>query len=226
MDNKEFYKEELEKCAKIRYEINEEHYKDMDNLKLLFKQLFPGKDDNDFIFIKNLRYYQGGWPGENTPSRLHSMLDKFIKAILYYNFLNDLSAYDYLKAAGIEMKITAPIDNLKIDIESLPKWINDKWKDQIEDKIPNNTKDFFDKLLTKGEQIQSIICSLVDKIKINEAPQIEAQCKVKKSHFINSVNMKYKKMMKRKIDKDIGKQEDNINSITRSLEILKEEIVE
>jgi hypothetical protein len=226
MDNKIFYKEELEKCAKIRHEINEEHWKDMDDLKCLFKQIFEERDDNDYILIKNLRYYQGGYPSENTPSRLHSMLDKFIKAILYYYFLGNTDASDYLKAAGIEIKVSKPIDNLKIDVKKLPAWFQEKWSDQIKEDIPDNTKEFFDVLLTQGEQVQSIICNLADEIKVNEAPKVEEQCKVKKPHFINSVNMKYKKMMKRKIDKDIGKQEDNINSITRSLEVLKEENIE
>lgn len=80
MKNKALFKATVEESGKIRFDINENLHKQMNNLAKIFKAV--SQDESKVFFVlKDMEYYTGGYPSENSPPKLDEVLDKF--AIFY-----------------------------------------------------------------------------------------------------------------------------------------------
>jgi len=63
----------LNDAVLIRKELNEVHHKKMGKYALSFEYL-TGEFRQSFKWVKDMLYYKGGWPSENTPPKLQTSI--------------------------------------------------------------------------------------------------------------------------------------------------------
>ena len=71
-----------------------------------------------------------------------------------------------------------------------------------------------DVIMNEALDEQKVICELADTIKIDDALIVEEQCEIIKPAYIKAVNMKYKELKSKSIDKDVKKIDDTVKSLT------------
>jgi hypothetical protein len=216
MEKEEVFKKTLEESAAIRVDIDTNLHPEMSKLSKMFSLVFPEEKKKNFKFIKDMIYYQGGYPNPNSPPRIESLLEKFADVYKFFSFINkENEIKSFLSKFGIEI-------NMKIDMSNDDFVPNDDfktlWNQVFENEpIPRNTRDVFKALLDQGTSLQSEICNEADKIKIDNAKLVEEQCKIKKKHFIKSTKIKARELRNKDITKEIEKFNEDLNQAEESI---------
>jgi hypothetical protein len=199
MENKDKYVEYVDACGQIRHEINSQLYdKGIGPIKKLSEEVLALSKPH-YKLIHDMLYYTGGYPKEDSPSRLNEFLDRFIALYHYFKFLgHEAQIDDYLQTAGISIKTDYDLKDepLLFDDEK-SKEIDEKWQGAFpgEDMSQFNTrKKFLEKLLDRSLALQGDICHLADTIKIDTAEKVEEECKIKKTYFIKAVSARAKQL--------------------------------
>jgi len=231
--NQELYVQELNNSASTRYELNEIHWKEMNNALKLFDLAFD-KNRKDLVTTKNMLYYKGGYPSETTPPRLWSVVNQLHTILMYFTYIDKMDEINpYFEEFGIkvELKTNEFYEQLDIPIEELDKKTINKIKNiynklfhpEEEDEILKLTKkQLFKKILEFTLQKQSVICSLADTIKIEAAEKVEEECDIKKPSFQKAVFLKYKDLKNGDITEDIAKIEAAVDNIEVAISVLKD----
>jgi len=193
MKNKTFYKTTLATCAETRTELNEVHWKRMNQLSRAFQKSTKLKN-KDFVSIKNAVYYQGGWPNEKTKPRIETIINNFnrLAQLLAYTD-RDEQFKEYCASIGLEVKFI-----------------------KLEGKASPNAQ----KAIDKAIELQSVICELADTIKINGAESVKEQCEIKKKHFIDNVNIVVQADKRKRSEKLKAKFAEDVASANNVLEQL------
>ena len=152
----------VSKAVEVEAELEEKFRKDLSETRKSFASYFGvGKDV--FTFLKDLEYYQGGYPNQDSDPRSKVLMDKFGTALTWWLSLGTNQTYiDYLKDTyGITIQwdgITAnPIDAAENNDT------NDK------------RKSLASEYLKQGCGDQKEICERADKIKIDIYEEFAAQ---------------------------------------------------
>lgn len=204
MLNKQLYEDTIDESSKIRYEINEIHYKNgLSPLQKVAKFVL-GVDPRDYKFIHDMDYYRGGYPNPESPPKLDALLNRFVKAVKWFRYLGWQDRIEkYLANHGIEIVINSGADYKKEEINYTliePKDLENAKKEFAKLGFQNNLLDFSNKedllhfLLKKSHDLQEIVCKLSDQIKFDNADKIEEQCEIRKPYFMKSVVVKYKEI--------------------------------
>lgn len=218
MENLEIYEKKLDESAKIRLELNDVYRNKMSELVAMFNYIFPDDKKEIYKLLKDMLYYQGGYPSENTPPKLDILLERFVNVYRFYKFLGIDKIDNYLSSFGINIQYT-PIDDGEIEPN---KSFQDAWDYLFPNKkILTSKREILKHILDKGMELQSEICKKSDTIKITIAKQIEKECKIKKPHFVKAVNLKYKEIKSKDLNKDLNKIEENINSTINSISVFR-----
>ena len=143
---------------------------------------------NDWIY-----YLGGGWPKDDSKGRMEQALDHFATAYIFLTVVGrGKMVEDHLRKYGISIRldgdmIDAQIFNLtKSQKENIKKF----WEKTFQnEQMPKNSVELLKKLIDKGQTTQREICQLADKVKIDLAKQVEYQCDVKKSNFMQCVTL-------------------------------------
>jgi hypothetical protein len=213
MKDKLFYKKQLQESSEVRFDINETHRPHMKHLARIFKCVTE-QPQKTFKFIKDLMYYRGGYPKATTPAKTSVLITKFINMITYFSILEiEEDVYAQLKAAGITVtvdpsKLKDSQLNLTGKVESR---FNKSWKAAFGGKdVPKTVHEVLEVIFDEGCGTQKTICSLADEIKVTAAEKINDKCEISKPVFVKAVNIKYKTMKQKPIDKDIKKLKTRI----------------
>lgn len=218
MKNKEQFLTVVEKCAYVRQNINDVHHKYMSGLREIYANAFD-RDAREFTYAKDILYYKGGWPSENTPARALTLAKHIHQAHLILSFIGEeRELMMYLKKFGLELKVINE-DAYYGNFAANADWMKHSdrrdivmklWGElDIEENLSGNPKELLKTLMMKAMERQKIICDQADLIKINAAELIEQHCGVKKKDFLKAVQLKAKTLKEKAIDKDLIKNKDD-----------------
>ncbi len=230
MKNEKVYEKEIEDGSLIRYEINEDHNKELSTLSRIYKGFF-NRDPKEFRYAKDIKYYLGGWPNENTPPRAKILADHIADAYLLLSFVGyDLDLNIYLRDRGLRI---VPVNDdrdyhgefLLEDIDwqldkKRKKMVEDNWKALFDYDLPTEPKDILKALLDRACDKQATICALADQIKLDKGGKVEEECDVKASDYVRAVNYKYKITKGQDITESLEKLKDGMDRTKEALEIL------
>lgn len=169
-----------------------------------------------FKLISDMFYYDGGYPSENSEPKLDVLIRNFAKLYKYFKLIENNDIDEKLK----KYKINISIDENEFKNEEFTNK-NEKYSEFIElwKEIDPSKTDILNKkfiintLLDRAHEKQQTICQLADTIKIDDANIIKEKCEIVKPAYIKAVNLKYKKMLEKPLDKDIENIEKNVESI-------------
>lgn len=230
MKNKGIFVKNVEDCSLIRHEINESHRPILDNLGKLYELLLNRKS-SEFKFSKDILYYTGGWPSDNTPPKAKSLATNIADAYTLLSFIgeeNDLNYY--LGKRGLKISVDENFHKLyllnKVDYKfksSKLKKIKDIWEDTFEFGFPEKMpmQQILRFMMDLALATQKNICQLADKIKIESGKHVAAECGVKVKNFTEAVTLKYRENKGRDIDDSVESKELDLLINLETLETLK-----
>lgn len=229
----EIYIEELNEAASTRYELNEIHHKEMNTAVKLFADAF-GQNRKDLIFVKNSLFYKGGYPSENTPPRLETLVKQMATIVKYFQYSGKMHELDpYLSQYGLKVsfedssffdEIDVPVSQLdKKKINKIKQSYNALFHPENEDEVFSlNKKSIFTKVLDFMMDKQHVICAKADSIKLEAAEKIEEECDIKKPNFIKAVYLKYKTLKNGDISEELIKVDEQMDNMEAAISILRE----
>jgi len=194
MQNETTFIEELSKSTSIREKINDIYAPTMRDLRKLFTNAFS-EEGSDFTTLKDMLYYQGGWPTENTPPRMENLFKKVRIIAKYSTFLAIEHEFDqYCKQFGVVVTpMGNPEDHLECSgFEDSTKF-NTEWNEIFAGNPPPTKKEILQKLLKCAMDTQGEICECADQIKLDHGEKVENECRMSQGIFSKSVNLKVKK---------------------------------
>jgi hypothetical protein len=176
----------------IRIDINENYHPVMSKLRKLFN-LSTFKKPKFFKILNDFVYYKGGYPRPDSPPKLNDFLDIFGNIFQLYKFLGNESEINQILEDnyGIKVSVVSSSDlDEPLEIMKLKKF-QKLWSQVFDEEYDGQSKkEIIEKLVDRGQDLQSTICKLADQIKIDNAKEVEEKCEVKKSIFIPIVNLK------------------------------------
>lgn len=190
--NTDTYADLISGAVENRKQINETLALRMKNLRDAFSNLF-GVNKNKFTLLKDMLYYQGGWPTDDSEAKLHDAFMNFSFILKFYTYLGkEDEIKKYCKKFGMTVEIDKrKIENLqKVKLDRLCS--EDWYKCFGKTPMPRKTIDYVNKIFEEAMIVQKEICERADSIKIYAAKKAEIMCSVKEKNFINAVNVSYK----------------------------------
>jgi len=199
MKNEKVFEENVQDGSLVRYEINEDHAPILGALGQLFQNLF-GRQSKEFRYAKDIKYYLGGWPSEDTPPRAQSLANRIADAhsvLSYIGEADELVGYladrglrlEPIKASYHEDELLAEAD-WELD-EKRSKKVKKLWKELFDVSIPTDKVEILTKMMDAACTKQKIICDLADQIKIDMGEKVKEECEIKVGDFTRTVNFKY-----------------------------------
>lgn len=192
MKNEKIFSEVTDESVNVRIVINEQHHPMMSKLRKLF-HLSTYRDSKIFKILNDFKYYKGGYPKEDSLPKIDVFLNTFGNIFQLYKFLGDEKEINQFLENNYGLRVEEISDNNlnePLDIMKLKKF-KKLWNQVFDEEYNNqNKKKILEMLLSKGQDLQAIICKLADEIKISNADEVEQKCEVKKSIFIPIVNLK------------------------------------
>jgi hypothetical protein len=219
----------LAQSVEIRKEITAEGWHKYGRFAYLFQQIF-GDDRNILKAITDLHYYQGGWPSENTPARLDTLLHKFGQTYQYFEVLGRTSDInDFLHSNyGIKISRTKqmPVKIVKGAFEEnlVKKYMKELGVKYTAKQTPAQ---ILSGMISECMELQGFICEKADQIKIENYGKVNQIIKVEKGQFSKTVNLKARKQnllekkksptrVKEKVE-DISGQAENFVTILKKV---------
>ena len=193
-------KQNLVKSAQIRLDLNDNLHKEAYNIRKEFKDIFKS-DPKTFAELKDLKYYRGRYPTENTPPRIDTLCNKVANLLQLSEYVGDTELKDMMTSRGITITIQEPkIFNPELSYEE--------------------ARDAFDWLMGRALENQKEICNQADLIKIDGYQEFvqESGEEIEKSDYILCVQNKYKELKQldnANIIKDIDKRKTSINTVEK-----------
>lgn len=225
MQNRDFFIQKVNEGAEIRSELNKKHHKHLGKLALLFNYAFE-YSTHTFKYLNDIVYYKGGWPKENTPPRLETLIKHVSSVIQFFTLAGKTEELnEYCEKYGIEITIKKPFDcfnNNKLhDGFKFNKLLKKLYPDiKLESK-----KEIINFLFDEGNDVQEIICKLADEIKLENAKMVQAKCNIKKKHYVNIVNIKAGNIdspQSTKVNKRIDNIKNDVTQLTQAISIFPE----
>ena len=180
--NEDLYGEKLSSCVELKRNLDENLWKQMIDLGKQFNKL-TGLSCREFQLVKNMIYFQGGWPTHNTKPRLDTIVSNFSTICRVLSFLGRTKELErYCNQYGIRITITKPIVNSS-DLSSMSREANH--------------------LLDKALNLQKEICKVSEVIKLKYAKKVENACGILIPHFLRDVRLTAKYQRKRTVDDDL-----------------------
>ena len=225
MEDQKTFKEVVDKSSKIRQDLNENWHSKMSVLASVFETI-TGTDRKTFLTIKDMEYYQGGYPSPESPPKIEALMDRFILVYKWYVFIGKESRISkYFESHGLEISVKgADIENIKVNIDSLKPKVKSKFLAMAgpESKLPTNKKAFVLLLLAKGCELQATICDMANQIKIDNFEVVKEKCDVSKPNFITSVQLSYEKLKNEaRAEVEIKKKDHEADDLKEALVIIK-----
>jgi hypothetical protein len=225
---------EFNEAVEIRQELNNVLWKDYNALKDVFDALF-GETGGLLKKLADLNYYTGGYPGENSPAKVDATFSAVGKVAKYYAVRGRLEELnDYLRPHGVRLEKTA--DVVLMD----PALLNANDKKliralrRVKDRYPDfdtrgEAADVIEWFLDKTHDLQSVICSRADEIKINIFNKVELlNSDIDKGGFVGAVNRSAAKKTKVEAGKDteglVEKTMEKAETLRANGELLEETI--
>ena len=230
--NKEFFFENVEKCGKIRLEINDVHHKEMNLIAQIYQAVF-NRDSGEFRYAKDILYYKGGWPSEHTPARAESLAKHIFQSYLILSYIDqETELVDFLKEYGLSLTLIEGKESFykknlvgdcqwKLDGNRRAK-VHQVWEELFpKDEIPSRPKQLLSFIMKKAMEKQKVICTLADQIKLEVAPVVEDQCNIKRKNFMDTVSMESRRQKDRDVSNDIIKKKDDATNAMETMNVFE-----
>ncbi len=214
MQNEKLFIERVKICSKIRAKINTVLHSRMGKLALLYEYI-TGDERSNFKMTKDMLYYVGGWPSENTPPRMESIVKRISGLLRVLTYIDRSGKFEkYCREYGITITLDNPM-SIVTDESKLNRLVNKEFPGEF-DGLDSNQ--IVSKAFDMGITLQSEICALADEIKVENGAEILIECGVSPSSFSKSVNIKHAL----ELDKDKGNK--RALDITDGAVVLKDAI--
>jgi len=224
MENKTIFKDTVSKSSEIRYELNVDWQRKMNILASAFCYIAQ-ENRQVFTALKDMIYYDGGYPKATSLPKLHIFLNRFAKVFKWYVFIGrGDEVIEHLRKQGICASLASSIQDSDINFDEIR--LQKFWR-KLEiickgSKIPTTKKEFLNFILDEAFVIQGIICKKADIIKITNYAIVEENCHVKKPTYSKSVVLAYKKMRKSNIDREVEQVKQEAKELDEATEIVRE----
>jgi hypothetical protein len=208
----------LKESTKIRTELNDVLHMKMSSLAKIFNTFFEDHAGS-FKYLKDMMYYQGGYPNETSPPRVDVVLDRFAVVYKYFKFLGTQNILDnYLHQYGITITVEdMQNEDVKFDAKTA-----DLFELVFHDlALPKTKKELLRTLLDEGMVLQKDICEKADIIKINHASEIKDICKIEKADYVKAVNLNYKRNKEKPIEKSLEAMDNKITSMEKAYSVFE-----
>ena len=205
----------INKSSELKYELTEVLNKESTRFANIFTGMMNIKPAI-FNKIRDLKYYRGGYPSENTPAKSIALVDNIAPLLITLEYFGDDELKNLFEERGItitfndakdlvEAEITAQTNN---DFESY-RVANDITKSQL--KQEDRTR-IFKELLERSMKTQEKICGANDILNLEHAPAAESLMNLKKRDFFDCVKFACKKLKNAKIEKAIEDYRSDMDS--------------
>jgi len=176
-DEQKSYLGAVKVCSKVRHRINVILTPQMKRLAKLYSLTF-GVPSCRFNVIKDVMYFQGGWPCETTPAKLQELCFNFGEVCMAYAYLDRLDEVNvYLEEYGFTVdfkdnhyETSKYIKDNSDNIEEFYEIWNYAFKDE---KVPTTNVEIAKKLLDTAVELQGVICGESDKINVDAGHAVE-----------------------------------------------------
>lgn len=200
------FENEFNEAVEIRQELNNVLWKDYQNLQIVFEALYG---ENLLKKISDANYYQGGYPSENSPPRIESISKSIAQVAKYFALLGRLDEVNtVLKEYGLRIESfedavqynPSGVNENKKKIERALKKVRDKYSDF---EVLDDKQAMLEWFLEKTKNLQGVICSRADEIKIEIFGKVELlDNTIDKTGFTSAVNIAAAKKTKIERGKD------------------------
>ena len=155
-----------------------------------------------FKQINDLIYYQGGYPSENSPAKIDELIDDVAATFEFFELMNNDQFVKGLSSHGLKIEWISkkPTSYNKPNIEKLAE----ETGFIVESGDFSTPEKAFMTLINHGQELQGEICAHADIIKLTKAAEVQAECNVKKNHFVKSVKLKANAM---KVEEELKRKE-------------------
>jgi hypothetical protein len=228
--------EEFNRAIDIRQRINNVFWKEYSHLGKVFGALF-NEDEHALKKVSDMNYYRGGYPGENSPPKLETLMKHVGVVAKYYDTIGRLDELNStLRPYGFIIEQTGGdvhIDPRRLDELNLTR-PTIKAKEKVMAKygaIPlNSAEETINWFLDKTHSLQGVICMAADEIKITIFEEVEPKLEsVDKSGFVQAVNLSAARKTKVDNNKDaaaiIEKSLDRSEVLKKNGEFLRETVI-
>ena len=184
-------------------------------------------DPKFYTLLKDLQYYQGGYPSPDSPPKIDTFIEKVAEVAKWYNALGKLDEFNAALQSACGMKIvetTAYVDPTSVPSASPAK--AEKYLEKIDPSkaYENMTPpDLAQYLLDEGCNVQGRICHKADQIKITIGEQVKAKYDIEPSRFRDIVRVQSKINLAKDPTKIIesnertGEQVDKVVSVSDTI---------
>lgn len=219
----EEYGELVDECAETRRFIDEELHSQMKSLKKAFEVFFPEYNGSVFKLVSDLVYYQGGYPGENSPPKAETLGKTVSAALRLLQVLEKDQLQSIIQAGGV-VTSSQIIEDGPVTDESWKEAL-DQWGQAMSDKRPKTRNEAFALMIKRAQQLQGEICAAADSIKITAAAEAKEKHGIEKGNFVKAVNIAAigKKKSRDKMAEKVDEAVDNADNLVQALEPLRKE---
>ena len=207
--------EYIKESSEIRYDINENLHSKARTCKKIFAGLFNRKS-NVFTRIKDLEYYKGGYPKEDSPSKIDSLVDTISELLIMLDYLGKDELITRFEEKGITIKIQDSVKEIESQITAdsnieLDSYLvaNEFEKEKLK---REDRQRIINELLGMNLKVQKQICEKADIIKLEHAPSAESLVGINSRDYRDCVNFAYKKLKNSKIEKPLDDYKAGVDS--------------
>lgn len=220
MKNKDLFIEKVVESAEIVIDIKDTFRKKLNVLTALFTHGI-GRPKGEFKKLLKLKHSVDGYPTDKSKAKLSVVLEDFIHATKYYNFIGDGDVINRILANhGLKLEITDNNrDMYEGDKENRSKY-QALWEQLFPDEpIPDNKKELLNYLIEKAIPECNAIQELTEEIE-GHAEQVSHNCDTAKTPYKKAVGLK--KMMLEGVDigEKVKKMEDEADQLSQAIEAL------
>ncbi len=216
MKDNEYFDDKLIESAEIVVDVVETYKQKVNKLAKIFKSSV-GRPMKDFKAILDYKFFVAGIPEDTSKGKLEMIIEKFIVAAKYFEYLGlkEEKIDRILANFGMELTITEPFVPSAPNIAKL----KENWGVLYDDEIPARQLDLVEFLLSEGMNAKMSILELENDVQaISE--NIEIKCEVSKSAFKKGVSLKAKTMLGKDISENVSKINQSANELSEVLDKL------
>jgi cell fate (sporulation/competence/biofilm development) regulator YmcA (YheA/YmcA/DUF963 family) len=188
----------IEKCGKIRVELNSVHWRRMNKIQRVFATVFDIPIKTAAGLNQYFHYKDGGYPKPDSPPRYADASDKLAHMFIGAEFIGEGNTInEYLeKNFGLKLVRVREPKALKLRFTDRAKNLMAAANVMHLQKIKKPIQ-FFRTLLDEMNDTQTTICQMSDEIKYTQYEKVQRK-HLKKSSFIKAVNTKAASIRSRK----------------------------
>ena len=226
MKKEDYFIKIVNDCADLKYDLKNNEYLKLNIVKKIFKAFF-NKNPKEFMLYADSHIFNGGFPTQDSPSKLAKVSTDIAKLLIYYKFMGEEKQLEkYLNEFGIKLDLTnLSINNyilsdIDYTLDKKRKKIIDKnWSILTDSEFETDSNKLLTFLLDIAIKSKKKVFEINNNI-IAKSEDIINECEVDKNNFLKAVNLKFKKLIGKDISEELNNLDDNLESLKTILNII------